>query len=163
MKEHWSKPKTAFHRGAEIPFKLSCSFNAGVAEKHKFFSIKETLPQEVREFYLMTDGAILFKDYAYGQWGLKLYRLGELAGVTQSFFKERIRDSVEGDLIIGEFVGDSDLLLLRCDTSSNDFGSVVVVSAIDSRVDWDVAATEFLSFLSKLTSHDGDKYWELMH
>jgi hypothetical protein len=161
MKSHWCNPRSAIHRGAEIPFKLRCSLNAG-AEEHQLSSIKENLPQEVKDFYVMADGAILFKDDEYGQWGLKLYSLDEITGATNLYLDERSRDSLEGDLIIGEFVGDSDLLLLRCDHNTNDFGSVVVVSAIDPRADWEVASTDFVSFLQELYSHQGDKYWELM-
>lgn len=161
MKSHWCDPKVAIHRGSEIPFKLSCSFNDGVEDK-ELTAIEANLPLEAKELYLSANGAVLFKDDDYGQWGLKIYSLNEITNATRQYFDERSRDSFEGDLIIGEFLGDSDLLLLRCDPKKNDFGSVVVVSAIDPREDWDVAARDLGSFLQDLYSFQGDKYWELM-
>ncbi|OEG74933.1 hypothetical protein BEL05_12210 [Shewanella colwelliana] len=160
MSSYWSTPKVAIHRGAEIPFKLRCSFFDGV-EEYRLSGITANLPLEAKEFYLATDGATLFKDDKYGQWGLKIYCLDEIADATNRYQSERISDALEGDLIIGEFVGDSDYLLLRCNLKSADFGSVVIVSAIDSRIDWDVVAADLGIFLRKFNSFQGDKYWEI--
>ncbi len=160
MKAHWSDPKTAIHRGTEIPFKLCCSLNDGV-EESRLSSVDVNFPKEAKELYLTADGAALFKDDEYGQWGLRLFRFDEVDDQTSRYLRERSKDSIAGDRIIGEFTGDSDLLLLRCDPQSNDFGSVIVVSAIDQRTNWDVAAKDLGSFLQKYYTFQGDKYWEL--
>lgn len=162
MNSHWSVPKSAVHREAEIPFKLRCSFNNG-ANEQKLSTLAISLPPEAIEFYKATDGAVLFKDDEYGQWGLKIYCLDELDRATRFYLDKRSRDALEGDLIIGEFIGDSDLLLLRCNPHSSDFGSVMIVSAIEQREEWDTAAIDVESFLLELYSQQGDKYWELMH
>lgn len=161
MKKKWSVPRSALHRSEEIPFKLCCSFNSGV-EDYQLSHLQRSLPREVRDFYILSNGAALFVDEQYGQWGLKIYSLDEIANATQLYFKERSRDCLEEDLIIGEFFGDTDLLLIRCDPRNKDFGSVVVVSAINPRVDWDIAASDFAFFLQELYYHQGDKYWEVM-
>jgi len=159
MKTTWGAPNIALHRGREIPFKLQCFFNQGVS-KNKFNNVEFDLPSDIKEFFRNTDGATLFKDEEFGQWGLDILNLNESFRKTEVYLSERNRDSLNGDFIIGEFIGDSDLLLLRCDPSNDDFGMVVVVSAIEPRVEWDIVAKTFENFLSEYYKYQGDKYWE---
>lgn len=79
---------------------------------------------------------------------------------TQGFEVERKRDFKEGDLIVGEFIGDCELLLIRCDSSSSDFGSVILVNPIDPREDWSMIANDFEKFLVGYFQSQGDKFWE---
>lgn len=72
----------------------------------------------------------------------------------------RNNDALQSDLIIGEFYGDSDLLLVRCDPNSDDYGSIFVVLPIDQRQDWYIVANTFQEFISKFYETQGDKFWE---
>jgi hypothetical protein len=64
------------------------------------------------------------------------------------------------DLIIGEFLGDAELLLVRCDPGAPDFGQVVVVLPIDARKDWPIAASNLSEFVAKYVESSGDKFWD---
>ncbi len=160
MKNHWHAPKSAIHRGAEIPFKLRCSFKPGI-EENELSSLGVSPPHDLKDFLLMSDGAVLFKDDIYGQWGLEIYSLRKMIQMTDCYFKVGAADYLEGDLLVGEFIGDSDKLLIRCNLQSEDYGAVVVVSAIDPRDEWDVVAEDFGHFLNDLMLCQGDKYWEM--
>ncbi|AYA01712.1 SMI1/KNR4 family protein [Acinetobacter sp. WCHAc010034] len=121
---------------------------------------KILLPKILEDFYSISNGADLFKDKIYGQWGLKLYSLNELAYASKTYQQDRAEDTLEGDLIIGEFYGDSDLLLVRCDPNSDDYGFILVVLPLDQRKDWYLAANNFEEFISKFYNSQGDKFWE---
>lgn len=73
---------------------------------------------------------------------------------------QRREDFRPGDLIIGEFLGDADLLVLRCDATSPDFGNVIIALPLDSREEWYVAANSLEGFLSQYIAAQGDKFWE---
>ena len=67
------EPKKAIQRGRECPFPLQCSLNL----KSKIYpQIPQVLlPKVLEDFYTVSNGADLFKDQEYGQWGLKLYSI----------------------------------------------------------------------------------------
>jgi hypothetical protein len=89
---------------------LQCSLNL----KSKIYpQIPQVLlPKSIRGFYTVSNGADLFKDQEYGQWGLKLYSI-ESNFASKIYKSNRNNDALQSDLIIGEFYGDSDLLLVR--------------------------------------------------
>ncbi len=94
------------------------------------------------------------------QWGLKLYSIEEVIFASKIYKINRNNDALQSDLIIGEFYGDSDLLLVRCDPNSDDYGSIFVVLPIDQRQDWYIVANTFQEFISKFYETQGDKFWE---
>ncbi len=154
--KEWGEPKTAVHRGEEVPFELSCSLsNPNNAMSNSF-----KLPKSLVEFYQLADGSTLFKDDKFGQWGLNILSLSEAFEKTQDFEAERKRDFQQGDLIIGEFIGDSELLLIRCDSSNSDFENVITVNPIDPREDWSMISIDFEIFLVDYYQSQGDKFWE---
>ncbi len=156
MVNEWREPKTAIHRGEEIPFELACT----IKNPNNIISHDFKLPNKVSDFYRVTDGSNLFKDDKYGQWGLNILSLSDAFEKTKGFEAERKRDFKEGDLIVGEFIGDSELLLIRCDSSSSDFGNVILVNPIDPREDWSMIANDFEKFLVGYFQSQGDKFWE---
>jgi hypothetical protein len=58
------------------------------------------------------------------------------------------------DTIVGEFLGDTDLLVV------DRAGRVMVASALDPRGEWPVAAKTIASFLEAFLDHEGEKFWE---
>jgi hypothetical protein len=118
------------------------------------------VPESLQELWGEASGARLFEDSEYGQWGLVLLAPGVAAKRTNEFREERASQCRPGDLILGEFLGDQELLLVRCDRTSPDFGHVVVVLPLDDREDWDDVAPSVADFLEEYERAEGAKYWE---
>lgn len=159
IQESWGHEATVSHWGVQLPFKLKCLFTSGIDRSISPQELNK-LPNDFREFLVVSNGAFLFRDEQYGQWGLELFDLLTSIEETNLFQQEREKDKQEGDRIIGRFLGDSDCLLLRCDSTASDFGYVIIVNAIDTRSDWYIASTSFYDFLQKFAENQGAKYWE---
>ncbi len=160
MESEWGEERIAVHNGQRIPFLLKCSFNS----KNRVEGIGLngfSIPQELFEFYEFSNGAELFADHKYGQWGLHIYDFEGAVNATKTYMEGRESEILYGDFIIGNFLGDSDLLLVRCDKESDDFGFVVVVNAIDYRSDWYLAAKNFFEFILNYSQEQGGKFWEI--
>ncbi len=117
------------------------------------------MPASYVDFVQTCCEALLFFDDQYWQWGLRVFGYEQALARAEDFFASRHSDACKGDLIVGESLGDSGRLLLRCDPAAIDFGAVVSVSALDPRQDWPVAAQGFEQFLSRYALGEGDKYW----
>lgn len=156
----WESPRKAIQRGVEIPFLLKCSLSLN-GKSEEIICDNYEFPEDLYEFYKFFNGAILFEDAIYGQWGLKLYSFQEAFESTEIYEKNRSNEVQKGDLIVGEFIGDSDLLLVRCDKLADDFGTSIVVNPIDFRSEWDVVEKNFSEFIYKYCLLQGDKYWEI--
>lgn len=163
IKLSWSEPKLATHRGETSFSPLRCTLSAKLSdtEKAQQYLLYQSLPDSLQQFYGYSNGALLYEDTEYGQWGLRLYPLNTVETATASFEQIRQEERREGDLIIGEFLGDSDLLLLRADPTAADYGVIMIALPIDPRSNWYIAAPDFSEFLEKLYTYEGDKYWEI--
>lgn len=159
LREQWGSPREAIHRGQRCPFVLSCNFAAEPADTLGRLSLR--IPEDVREFWLTTRSATLFKDQQYGQWGVDVLEPSQALSETSRQATARPRDFVRSDLVLARFFGDSDLLVLACDPKRPNFGSVIIALPIDKRADWPVVANSFVEFLERLTEAQGDKYWEI--
>jgi len=122
-----------------------------------------TLPNDLICFWSSTRSADLFVDQTYGQWGLRILDPKSAIQCTTRFSKDREDDYKTGDLVIGRFVGDSDLLILRCDNLSDDFGQVVIGLPIDHREDWYNVSSNFGSFMERYMQSRGDKFWSIQN
>jgi len=121
------------------------------------------IPEDLIEFWRVTKSADLFLDQTYGQWGLRILE-PELSLHSTDIFKfSRKADYKPGDLVIGKFIGDSDLLIIRCDKSLVDYGSVIVALPLDSRHDWYQVSQSFTEFLEQYVRTGGEKYWATSH
>lgn len=157
LKERWGTPREAVHRGRLFPVPLACTFAPESGGSIKMFSFE--IPEDIREFWLCSGSATLFKDQKYGQWGIEI--LGP-AGALRETLEEvanRPRDFSSTDLVLARFFGDSDLIVISCDPKKPDFGFVYVALPIDRRQDWPLAAESFGEFLERLTAMEGDKFW----
>jgi hypothetical protein len=159
LKTHWGDPRPAIHRGEEGPFPLQCSFSPAPAEMERELGV--ALPPDVLDFWRYSSSAFLFKDAKYGQWGLEIFDSRESQAETAKQRSTRPKDFIESDFVIGRFLGDSDLLVIRSDSAADDFGTVLVALPIDGRNDWYAAAPTFSRFLEKYAANEGDKFWEL--
>lgn len=159
IEKSWrTNPVLVKHNGYENPIPLRCLLNP-VSNEYLAKLKSLSLPPTFKEFHSFTNGAELFKDELYGQWGLKLYNIDELDHESNYHKNQRTQDFILGDIIVGEFYGDSDLLLLRADPKSTDFGYIYVVLPLDDRKDWYLVSRSFEEFLHQFVLHQGNKFW----
>lgn len=157
LKSAWHEPREAVHGDSSCPFLLHCDFGLPAGQE-EIATTSSTSSH--KDFWLTSRSATLFKDGQFAQWGLSLFDPLECENATELYKLDRPDDFKVGDLIIGAFIGDSDLLLLRTDFEAKDYDTVMVVNPIDPRCEWDVAGASFGSFLSKYANHQGAKFWE---
>ena len=150
-KANWSVAKPVTHNGVTSQYKYVSVFNDGVN------ILNLDIPKELLEFYSLSDGTILFKDIEYGQWGMKIYSSSQLAESNEKIRVYR-EDLSEKDLIIGEFYGDSDLIILSLEEYN--YGEVIICTPMDKRKDWFFLKINFEEFLEKYFESEGDKFWE---
>ena len=167
LKEEWSQSKKASYDNESYSFELTCMFNEGsleskISDTFNLMDIKK-LPLEYKEFLLISNGAFLFWDEKYGQAGLNFYNLEEFENKVNFWLSSyRLNSLIKGDLIIGEFFGDSDFMVLRCDEEADDYGAIVVSHPYDERKNWFYVKDGFTKFLADFVRAEGDKYWELI-
>ena len=118
-----------------------------------------SLPEDLQELWQKCNGLRLFEDQTYGQSGLIIWSPQKVLEQQQSL-KRNSDEFQSGDLIIGEFLGDSDLLVVRCDRNSNDYGQVIIALPIDHRADWYFPPYLLPEFLQKFINSQGEKFWE---
>lgn len=119
-----------------------------------------SLPEQLLALWNVASSLRLFEDRTYGQWGLVV--LPPATAVEETEFRmrsgpaQRIRP---GDLVVGRFLGDSDLLLLRCESGADDFGRVLVELPVYPRSEWPPVGTTLDGFLRKYIQEMGEKFW----
>lgn len=127
---------------------LTCHLAAGITSG----AIPEDAPTQLRELWSRTAGGPLLVDEQFGICGLMLY------GPAES--RNRAADRVEagyeiaaGDWVLGEFVGDTDMLVIDAD------GAVLISAGSYPRDNW--CRFESLSdMLSRYVAEHAEKYWE---
>jgi hypothetical protein len=150
-KEKWSIAKKVSHSGIISDYKHISVFNDGIEVK------VNNIPQELLALFSISNGLILFKDVEYGQWGLKIYPYPTLLNANEQIKSWRT-DLNKNDLIIGEFYGDSDLIILSLEDYN--FGQVIICTPLDERKDWYFLKMNFEEFLEKYIDSEGEKFWE---
>ncbi|MBN9388290.1 MAG: SMI1/KNR4 family protein [Chloroflexi bacterium] len=119
-----------------------------------------TLPPDLTRLWNRTAGLVLFQDITYGQWGLVLWTPDQVLIRHKEKLALHSEEFRPGDLIIGEFLGDTDLLVIRADPNATDFGSILIALPIDKRPDWYNPARSLNDFLEKFLESKGEKFWE---
>jgi len=121
-----------------------------------------TIPCDYREFLRQCDGATLYKDPEFGQWGFVLYGTHEL--LTQNAMWRRSFQDQWSDTLLAfsENKGESSVLVF--DTSRPSVGgqSCVILQATpyEPSEHWRTVSRSFSEWLSHLVTAQGDKYWE---
>jgi hypothetical protein len=160
LKREWSIPQVATHAGKPSAVPLVCTFQSTASEEDiRAAETEVVLPESLLAFWRASNGAMLFEDKQYGQWGLRLYSVSSALARTAEFAADRSTEYASGDLLIGEFLGDSDLLMMRCDPSLNSYGSLVVALPLDERAEWDAASDSLEGFLQAYADTHGEKFW----
>jgi hypothetical protein len=159
MKQEGSRLATPIPVDGMTPMTFDCTFSSERATANDINGVLPNCPRDLWDFWCEARSARLFVDQQYGQWGLEILDPPQAGEATNEYGKERKADYVDGDIIIGRFLGDSDLLLVRCDHTSMDYGNVLVALPLDRRSDWYRVADSFGSFLDKYVRSGGEKYW----
>jgi len=118
-----------------------------------------SLPDDLQELWQKCNGLRLFEDKTYRQSGLIIWSPKKVAE-KQKTLRQKSDEFEDGDLVIGEFLGDSDLLIVRCDQDSDDFGQLIISLPIDHRSDWYYLPYLLPEFLQKFINSQGEKFWE---
>jgi hypothetical protein len=139
---------------------LRCTFSDPDQNLNVEIEPLKDLPDQLLKFWKIAPQAKLFEDADFGQWGLEILSPRESFLTTQIEKDCRPIDYVSGDLIIGRFLGDSELLIIRADPFDSDFGNVIHALPLDGRTDWEICAPDFLEFLIKYAHAYGQKFWE---
>jgi len=116
------------------------------------------IPDDAVELWAVCRSARLYADTAYGQWGLVLLSPAASAARTALERAARPEDVTADDLVIGEFLGDLDLLILA--PGERDERRVLVALPLDPRVEWYGVGSSLADFLVAYGEADGDKWWE---
>jgi hypothetical protein len=141
------------------PFKLACSFDepATGAEIASAWPGAE-VPGELAQAWSTSRQSRLFEDVDYGQWGLVLLSPEGAAQRTTQERGQRPGAYRADDVVIGEFLGDQELVVLAPSEAGR--RHVLIALPMDDRTDWYAAAGSLAEFLDRYLKAFGDKYWE---
>lgn len=141
------------------PFKLSCSLSSpATPEEIRSAWPRDMLPAELVEAWSVSRESRLFEDVDYGQWGLVLLSPEASAERTADQRAQRPNAYHAHDVLIGEFLGDPELLVMS--PSGIGEGRILVALPLDDRHDWYPVASSLAQFLERYLESWGGKYWE---
>jgi len=91
------------------PFKLGCSLAVPASNDEIEKAWRGDVPIHMRQLWLTSRSVRLFEDVEYGQGGLVLLSPEQAAARTAEFYITYSGDAVQGDIVIGEFLGELEL------------------------------------------------------
>jgi hypothetical protein len=152
----YAEPRDGY---GDSPFKLGCSLS-GPASDEEIASAWPgvALPDELIGVWSVSRESRLFEDVDYGQWGLLLLSPAASAKRTVEQRAQRPGAYRPDDVVIGEFLGDIELLVMAPSEAGD--RRVLVALPLDDRHDWFPAAPSLARFLEKYLESRGGKYWE---
>jgi hypothetical protein len=117
------------------PFNLSCRVQPGASiEDLEAAGFVGSVPDELIPLWTASRESWLFEDTEYGQWGLHLLSPGDSAARTSVERVSRPGDIRSDDIVLGEFRGDSDLLVYS--RSEAPVRRILVTQPLDPRDQW---------------------------
>jgi hypothetical protein len=141
------------------PFRLACSLSKPATDDEIRSAWPDArMPAELVEAWSVSRESRLFEDVDYGQWGLVLLSPTASAHRTAEQRAERPDDYRPDDVVIGEFLGDLELLVMAPSEAGN--RRILVALPLYDRPAWYAAASSLAQFLEKYLAAHGDKYWE---
>lgn len=117
------------------------------------------LPAELRALWRSCSRAVLFKDLDYGQWGLAILTPDASRRRTARCHLERPDEFESQDVVLGEFLGDQELLVVAPSESGD--RRLLIARPLDARREWPAAGRDVTDFLRRYLAAAGDKYWEV--
>ena len=152
LKAKWSDPAHITKNGEESFARFACFFKGTDTYTYN-------IPDDVKSFWSEASSAVLFEDVDYGQWGLEILSLVDSKSYTEKEKQNRPDTYKPGELVIGRFLGDLDLLIVSCD-DDEEYGNIRIALPLDPYPEWPVVAKSFKEFLEKYVEALGEKYWE---
>lgn len=128
---------------------LTCRLGDGVADG----DLPSQAVGELREFWRRTSGGLLLVDERFGICGLRLHD-PVLAKQTAQERASYGYPLFESDLVLGEFVGDTDMLIIDAQ------GKVVISAGSYPRDNWYIFDS-LADVLRRYVDAEAEKYWEL--
>lgn len=116
------------------------------------------LPPEVLGLWRECREAKLFADVEYGQWGMRILTPQRSASVLERQRRDRPSDFVESDVVVAEFLGDLELLVLS--PSEEGDRRVLVALELDHRPEWYGVGSSLAQFFQRYLAAQGEKFWE---
>lgn len=151
----WKEPRDGLTNN---PFRLACSLEESATDAEiSTAGSGIDLPGELEEFWRQSRSARLFEDLDYGQWGLRILAPDQSLDRTAAEQRDRPDDIRATDLVVGEFLGDRELLVLALDEEAP---GVLIALPLDPRVDWYRAGATLADFLERYLNAVGEKFWE---
>ncbi|NJK64963.1 MAG: hypothetical protein HC921_21670 [Synechococcaceae cyanobacterium SM2_3_1] len=124
------------------------------------------LPEDLRTFWFYCSSLIMHfeRDEGLAIQGIYIYSMEQALLRHNYFVKQKelaktTEDIHKGDLLIGEYFSERQYILIRCDESCDDFGSILMTQPIDPREEWPIAAPSLIDFLETYFSAN-EKFWE---
>lgn len=150
----WEQPP-----GGDNPFNLSCRVDPGAsADEIAQAAPSASESEELRDLWATSRESWLFEDTEYGQWGLHLLQPADSTARTSTERAQRPDDLRADDVVLGEFLGDSELLVFA--PSEVEGRRYLIALPLDPREDWYAAGGSIVEVLQRLLDANGDKYWE---
>ncbi|UQN06141.1 hypothetical protein [Deinococcus sp. QL22] len=114
-------------------------------------------PQDLLDLWRISFRTAIHEDIVYGQWGLVIHHLEWCLSETQLVKSLYPTEISALKLVIGEFLGDQEKLLVSLDKDK--FGQVSIFQPLDARNEWPIVADRLSEFLMKFIEYGGQKYW----
>lgn len=111
-------------------------------------------PDPIREFWSLYDSLRLFEDVEYGQWGMVILDPCASMARTEQFKRDRSKFFEADDLVVAEFLGDSDLVVQARS------GELLVATPLDPRDEWCRLGRSLSQLLAEFLEKQGHKFWE---
>jgi hypothetical protein len=121
------------------------------------------LPEDYIAFLShISNGALLFYDVKYGQWGFKIFGIEELYEKQQLWQENFPRTWQSKFLAFAELIGDPNVMLFDLDRPNRDGNSYAVMegNAYDEVDEWPIASRSFHEWLDHLVTAQGARYWD---
>ncbi len=120
------------------------------------------IPPELAALWDACGGIILYEDNLHGQWGFILYGPNDpdLIQINEEYYEYRANSTLPGDLLFASGYADLERGLIRCDMNAPDYGSIIVVSEIGPREEWEDAAPSIEEFILRFMQSPTKKFWD---
>lgn len=115
------------------------------------------LPMEYKDFLLISNGAVLFKDINYGQWGCNILPYQDTINVTNQLRIDGFEIKKQW-LVFSTWLGDMDHLFF--DLENINTNKYIIDVELDSIEEWEYINGSFETWLDRLIVSQGCKYWK---
>lgn len=134
--------------------------NATSLEIHRFeVSNQIVLPEEYKEFLKTTNGALMFKDIHFGQWGCNILGLKDLLNVTRKKIEEGYRLNSNW-IVFATWLGDCDILVFDLKKYKAGVRNYIIDGDQGYQTnEWVYIKGGFSQWIDRLIVAQGSKYW----